>query len=80
MAGGETLDGLSTHHGSVPHHRHPLFNPIGSFWDQSEVVLPDGLLRCGEASVSAGGHLEVSAAVAHVRGSVTRRACDRTGS
>lgn len=51
---------FSTYHSSVPHHRHPLFNPIGSLWNQSEVVFPDSFLRCGEASLSAGGHLEIS--------------------
>lgn len=51
---------FSTYHSSVPYYRHPLFNPIGSFWNQSEVVFPDSFLRCGEASLSAGGHLEIS--------------------
>lgn len=53
---------MRTYHRSVPDHRHPLLNAVGSFRDQGEVVLADGLLRRGEAGLSAGGHLEVSAA------------------
>lgn len=48
------------YHSSVPHHRHPLLNPIRSFWYQSEVIFPNSLLSCGEAGLSAGGHLEVT--------------------
>lgn len=48
------------YHSSVPHHGHPLLNPIRPFWDQSEVIFPDSLLSCGEAGLSAGSHLEVS--------------------
>lgn len=52
-------DDLS-YHSSVPHHRHPLLNPVCSLWDQSEVILADGFLSCGEAGMSTGRHLEVS--------------------
>lgn len=48
------------YHSSVPHHGHPLLNPICSFWNQSEVIFPNSLLSCGEAGLSAGRHLEVS--------------------
>lgn len=53
---------LSTHHSSVPHHWHSFFYPVGSFWNQSEIVLPDSFLCCGEASMSAGRHLQISTA------------------
>lgn len=53
---------VKTYHSSVPHHRHPLLNPIDSLWYKSEVVFPDSFLSSGEAGLSAGRHLEISAA------------------
>lgn len=56
-----TLTGVEpSYHSSVPHHRHPLFDPIGSLWDQSEVVFTDGFLSCGEAGLSAGSYLQIA--------------------
>lgn len=49
-----------SYHSSIPHHRHPLLNSVGSLWDQSEVIFTDCFLSCGEAGMSAGRHLEVS--------------------
>lgn len=59
---GSTRVTRKTYHRSVPDHRHPLLDAVGSFGDQGEVVLADGLLRRGEAGLRAGGHLEVTAA------------------
>lgn len=57
---GKHSHSLETYHSSVPHHGHPLLNPIRSLWNQHEVIFTNSLLSCGEASMGTGCHLEIS--------------------
>lgn len=50
---------INTHHGFVPDEAHPLFNPIGPLWDQSEVIFTNCFLGSVVSAVSTAHNLEV---------------------
>lgn len=47
----------NAHHSFVPDEPHPLLNPIGPLWDQSEVIFTNCFLGCVVSTVSAAHNL-----------------------
>lgn len=50
---------LNAHHSFVPDESHPLLNPGGPLWDQSEVIFADCFLGSVVSTVSTAYNLEV---------------------
>lgn len=50
---------INPHHSFVPDESHPLFNPVGPLWDQSEVIFTNRFLGSVVSTVSTTHNLEV---------------------